>query len=104
MSSSIKYYHKRRKQLLLKIQERNNRTTEVVSCKDCNKQEYEEYEFHIDHINKENGHASGIGGYQHLYKCIEDFKEGIDLAVRCAKCHKEKDGVLFTPKVEEEIA
>lgn len=97
----IDYYHKNRRNLLLRIQEENGRDSEEVSCRECSKSGYEPDKFHIHHINKEDGYESGIGGLQHYRNCRDDFEAGIELEILCPKCHKNKDGSLFEPEVEE---
>lgn len=72
-------YKKYRKEL---IRELGN----VCDKKDCN--ETENLQFH--HINPEDSHPAGIGGWNHIFEVKNDIKNGIKVVLLCEKHHRKE--------------
>lgn len=53
------------------------------SCYFCSSTE--DLEFH--HVNPDEGHESGIGGRDHLYKVKKDLEDGKQIKPICTSCH-----------------
>lgn len=91
------WYKRKRWQVLSRIC-----GSHVPMCERCGKVLYVDVDIlHIHHVNDEEGHASGIGGAQHLLKVIEDLKDGVEMEVNCHSCHAWKhDRALWSPLLE----
>jgi len=85
-NSTIDLYRKRRWNLLSKIC-----GVHVPMCMQCGKILYVDLgQLHVHHINRDQGHGTQEGGWQHLLKLEEDLENGIELEVLCEACHERR--------------
>lgn len=84
-------YHRYKRELIKEIQGTGGKEREPVFCMfgSCEKEGYEEHEWHFHHVISENGHNGVGGGVQHYYRVKEDYESGEPILVVCRKHHLE---------------
>ena len=95
---SVKRYRRRRWGLLSEICGHN-----VPMCEQCGKVLHLKVgRLHVHHKDPEQGHGSGIGGWQHLLRVEEDLENDIEMEVLCHSCHawEHNHEVFWTPEME----
>jgi len=54
------------------------------NCENCGTEE----NLHFHHINPEDSHKSGLGGWNHIFKVKNDIKNGVEVVLLCESCHR----------------
>lgn len=74
-------YYRRRERVMRRLCDGEPRCQrEDCGCDD------EDLEFH--HVDRNEGHESGLGGQNHLQKVEEDIEDGKEIMVVSKNCHK----------------